>query len=132
MSEANEQTSGAGVEFIVMGLWGLLADIAKALAPHAAPHVAKGIMDAAKDRIGPSNATKLAEETSAELGRQISALQDRLSAAEDRAAAAEARTLATEAELAAQQEQFRKWIIMLLSWNAVVTILLIVLFFLRK
>ena len=115
-----------------MGFWGLLADIAKALAPHAAPHVAKGIVDAAKERIGPLNAGKRAEETSAELGRQVSALQDRLSAAEDRAAAAEARTLAAESELSTQQEQFRKWLIVLLSWNAVVTILLIVLFFLRK
>lgn len=70
--------------------------------------------------------------TSAELGRQVSALQERLSAAEDRAAAAEARTLTAEAELAAQQERFRKWLIALLGWNALLTILLIVLFFLRK
>jgi len=115
-----------------MGFWGLLADIARVLAPHAAPHVAKGIVNVAKDRIGPSNASKRAEETSAELGRQISTLQERLSAAEDRAAAAEARTIAGEAELAAQQEQFRKWLIVLLSWNVVMTIVVIVLFFLRK
>ena len=115
-----------------MGFWGLLADIARVLAPHAAPHVAKGIVNVAKDRIGPSSASKRAEETAGELGRQISALQDRLSAAEDRAAAAESRTLAAEAELVAQQEQFRKWLIVLLSWNALLTILLIVLFFVRK
>ncbi|PYP85813.1 MAG: hypothetical protein DMG65_19945 [Candidatus Angelobacter sp. Gp1-AA117] len=115
-----------------MGFWGLLADIAKALAPHAAPHVAKGVVSIAKDRMGNSGGSRRAEETATELGRQVVALQDRLSAVEDRAAAAEARTLAAEAELAAQHEQFKKWLIVLLGWNALLTILLIALFFFRK
>ena len=115
-----------------MGLWGLLADIAKALAPHAAPHVAKGIVAAAKDRIGPSSAIKRAEETKDELDRQISALQQRLSSAEDRLATAENRALAAETQLAVQWQQFRKWLFVLLGWNILFTILLIVLFFFRR
>lgn len=120
-----------------MGLWSLLAEIAKALVPHAAPHVARGVVTLAKDRIGPLAASRRVEEArveeaKAELGRQLSDLQERLAAAEDRAATAEARALAAEAEFAAQLQQLRRWILALLAWNVVVTILVILLFFIRR
>jgi hypothetical protein len=107
-----------------MGLWGVLFEIAKAVVPHAAPHVARAVVDAAKDRraAGETARTQDAlQPTNADLAAALNYLEQRLSAAEERAATAEQQLTLAEARMADQWATARKWAIALLVWNGAVT-----------
>jgi hypothetical protein len=111
-----------------MGLWGVLLEIAKAVVPHAAPHVARAVVDAAKDRRAASELARTPESlqpTNADLAAALNYLEQRLSAAEDRAATAEQKLALAEARMADQWAMARKWAIALLAWNGAVTAALV-------
>jgi hypothetical protein len=112
-----------------MGLWGVLLEIAKAMAPHAAPHVARAVVDAAKERRAANEAarTQRAEPSNDDLAGALDYLEQRLSAAEDRADVAEQKLALLQARLADQWVATRKWAVALIAWNALVTLALIVL-----
>jgi hypothetical protein len=112
-----------------MGLWGVLFEIAKAVVPHAAPHVARAVVDAAKDRRAAANEIERSQDgpqpTAADVAAALIYLERRLSAAEDRAAVVEQKLSLSEARMADQWATARKWAIALLAWNGVVTVALI-------
>lgn len=107
-----------------MGLWGILLEIARAVVPHAAPHVARAVVDAAKERRAAGEAGRTlpsAQPSNESLAGALVYLEQRLSAAEERAATAEQRLALAEAEMADKWAYARKWAIGLLVWNALVT-----------
>jgi hypothetical protein len=111
-----------------MGLWGVLLEIAKAVVPHAAPHVARAVVDAAKERRAASEtagAQDSLQPTNTDLAAALTYLEQRLSAAEERAATAEQKLSLAEARMADQWATARKWAIALLAWNGAVTVGLI-------
>ena len=114
-----------------MGFWGLLADIARAVAPHAAPHVARGIVNAARERMAPANAEHEAAKTD-DLKQSLEAIQGKLSVIEERAAVAESHAFTAASQLARFQMQIRNWLVILLAWNLLVAALLVYLLFFRK
>jgi len=116
-----------------MGLWGVLLEIVRAVTPHAAPHVAKVVVDAARERMS----SREKQEDSA--AQEISGLICRLELLEQRAIAADQRAAQAEEQLArVQAEQTRKWasvrlwLIALLAWNAALTGLVIYFALARK
>lgn len=114
-----------------MGLWSVLLEIAKAVAPHAAPHVARAVVDRVKERgaaVETARSESGLEPTNQNLADAVTYLDQRLSATEDRAAVAEQKLALVEARTADQWTSARKWAIGLLAWNVVVTAALIVLF----
>lgn len=113
-----------------MGFWGVLWELARAVVPHAAPHVARAVADAARERRAASEASRtltLPQPSNENLAAGLSDLEHRFSLAEERAAAAEERLALAEERMASQWAAARKWFIILLSWNAAVTVALIVL-----
>jgi hypothetical protein len=115
-----------------MGFWSLLGTIARAVAPHAAPHIAKGVVDAARERMGSRNPNQPQEVNADDLNRALATFHERLTIAEERASALETRTILAEAEVARQRAQMKILILALLSWNLLLTVLVIWLFVLRK
>jgi hypothetical protein len=122
-----------------MGLWGVLWEIVKAVGPHAAPHVARAMTQrkntAESDRRTHAAVKEIAQEFST-LEERVQASEERVAAAErnsiaaeERAAAAEEKLTLTQAQMAVQWSAVRKWFIILLAWNALVTALLIFLLF---
>jgi hypothetical protein len=113
-----------------MGIWGVLWELARAVVPHAAPHVARAVADRAKERraVGDGARTLTVPQPSNEtLAAALSDHERRLSDAEERAAATEQKLDLTEARMADQWLAARKWAMILIAWNAVVTVALIVL-----
>lgn len=111
-----------------MGFWGVLLELARAVVPHAAPHVARAVVDAAKERraTNPSFRTPSAGQPSNQsLADAISYLERRLAAAEDKSQAAEERLLTMEREAAERWEYARKLAMGLIVWNGLVTATLI-------
>lgn len=115
-----------------MGFWNLLAGIARAVAPHAAPHIARGVVDAARERMGVRNANPRPDVDPDDLNRALASLHERLVMAEERSAALETRAVLAEGELARQRAQIKIWFLALLAWNILLTLLVVWLFFLRK
>jgi hypothetical protein len=111
-----------------MGLWGVLWEIVKAVAPHTVPHVARAVTNAAKDRRADELA-RLHAAPADDLYGRVESLEQRLEAAERRAATAEMRLAAYLDEFSRKWESSRKWIIALLAWNALVTAALLFLLF---
>lgn len=111
-----------------MGLWGVLWEIVKAVAPHTVPHVARAVTNAAKDRHAAEQARLPAAPTD-DLYSRVELLEQHLEAAQRRAAAAEIRLAAYLDDLSRKWESGRKWIIALLIWNAAVTAALLFLLF---
>jgi hypothetical protein len=103
-----------------MGLWGVLLEFARAVVPHAAPHVARAVVDAAKERRAAAEAART-EPSTEDLAGALTYLEQRLSAAEEKAATAEQRLSLIQAQMAGEWAIARKWLIGLLVWNAVVT-----------
>jgi hypothetical protein len=103
-----------------MGLWGVLLEIARVVVPHAAPHVARAVVDAAKERRAASEAARI-EPSTEDLAGALSYLEQRLSAAEEKAATAERNLSLAQAQMADEWAMARKWLIGLLVWNALVT-----------
>lgn len=108
-----------------MGLWSVLFEIVKTAATHAAPHVARGAVDIARERM---NAGKSAPQGSGPLDQISAQLNQVLAEYDQRLAAAEQRALAAEQTLAVLREDWTRkwasaqiWIIALLCWNTVMT-----------
>lgn len=115
-----------------MGLWSVLFEIVKAVAPHAAPHVTKAVVNAAKDRMGGKGAPEIAPLSNEELASLLAALERRVTAAETRASAAEQELETIQTEFARKWKSASIWVIALMAWNGVLTVLLIYLAFFRK
>lgn len=114
-----------------MGFWSILGEIAKAIAPHAAPHVARGIVNAARERMGNNNSTETTN-PSDEFAEALASINDQLSIIEERAAAAEAAALALQTEMARQWKKVGVWLFVLLIWNLLLTALIVYLLFIHK
>jgi hypothetical protein len=111
-----------------MGFWGVLLELARAVVPHAAPHVARAVVDAAKERRAASaagNSRSVDQPSNESLAEAISYLERRLSVVEEKASELEEKFLAAEARMAKRWEDARKLAIGVIAWNAVVTALLI-------
>jgi hypothetical protein len=115
-----------------MGFWNLLGTIARAVAPHAAPHLSKAVVDAARERMGSRNANQPQDVNVDDLNRALATFHERLTVAEERASALETRTILAEAEVVRQRAQIKIWVVSLLAWNLLLTVLVIWLFVLRK
>lgn len=111
-----------------MGLWGVLWEIVKAVAPHTVPHVARAVTNAARDRRAEEQ-SRLPTAPTDDLYSRMESLEQRLEAAQKRAAAAEIRLAAYLDEFSRKWDSGRKWIIALLAWNALVTAALLFLLF---
>jgi hypothetical protein len=107
-----------------MGLWGVLLEIARAVVPHAAPHVARAVADAAKERRAASEAART-RPSAEDLAGALSYLDQRLAAVEEKAATAEQRLSLAEAERTEERAIARKWFIGFIVWSALVTAALI-------
>jgi hypothetical protein len=108
-----------------MGLWGVLIDILKTAATHAAPHVAKSAVDMARERMNANKADPQAANPVEQLNAILAGFDQRISAAEQRAAAVETQLTALQEFFARKWASARVWMIALLCWNAVLTALLI-------
>lgn len=108
-----------------MGLWGVLLEVLKTAATHAAPHVAKGAVDMARERMASNNPQPPASNPLEELNQVLTSFDQRIAVANQRAVEAEAQIAALQENLAKKVESARIWVIALLSWNAVVTLVVI-------
>lgn len=115
-----------------MGLWGVLIDILKTAATHAAPHVAKSAVDMARERMNASDAARQEGISAEELNHALAVIDQRVAAAEQRAAAAEEQLTAVQEFFARKWASARVWVIALLCWNAVLTGLVIYLVISRR
>ena len=120
-----------------MGFWTILWEIAKAVAPHTAPHVVRVVTDRARERRA-ARELEPQQPSREDLAGAISYLEKRLSAAEERAAAAEDKASLAEQRLALAEARMAdkwtlaaRWVLALLIWNAVTTAIVIYLLFTR-
>lgn len=116
-----------------MGLWGVLLEIVRAVTPHAAPHVAKVVVDAARERMSSREKQEdsAAQEISGLIGR-LELLEQRVIASDQRAAEAEEQMARLQAESARKWASVRLWMFALLAWNAALTGLVIYFALARK
>ena len=114
-----------------MGLWGVLLEVLKTAATHAAPHMARGAVDIARERMASGNPQPQGPTPIEELSQVLTEFDKRIAVANQRAVEAEAQIVALQQELAKKAESARIWVIALLSWNALVTLAVIYLLFRR-
>jgi hypothetical protein len=119
-----------------MGLWSVLFEIVKTAASHAAPHVARGAVDIARERMSanksePQGSGPL-EQLNAQLNQVLSEFDQRLVAAEQRALAAEESLAGLRVDWTRKWASARIWIIALLCWNVVITGIAIYLLIARR
>jgi hypothetical protein len=114
-----------------MGLWGVLIEVLKTAATHAAPHMARGAVDIARERMGANNPQPQGPNPIEELSQVLTSFDQRIAVANQRAVETEAQIVALQHELARKAESARIWVIALLSWNALVTIAVIYVLFRR-
>jgi hypothetical protein len=114
-----------------MGLWGVLLEVLKTAATHAAPHMARGAVDIARERMGANNHQPQGPNPIEELSQVLTSFDQRIAVANQRVVEAEAQIVALQQELERKAESARIWVIALLSWNALVTIAVIYLLFRR-
>jgi ribosome-binding protein aMBF1 (putative translation factor) len=114
-----------------MALWGVLIDILKTAASHAAPHVARTAVDMARERINATTQKPVPDPVEA-LNQVLSNFDQRIANAEQRAAAAEEQVAAIEQAWVRKWESARIWIIVMLSWSGLMTVAVLYLLFLRK
>ena len=115
-----------------MGLWGVLLEVLKTAATHAAPHMAKGAVDIARERMGANNPPPQGPNPIEELNEVLTSFDKRIAVANQRAVEAEAQLVALQQDLARKAESARIWVIALLSWNAVVTLVVVYLLLSRR
>lgn len=116
-----------------MALWGVLIDILKTAATHAAPHVARTAVDMARERMAansPAQAT--AEDFARELSAALAGFDQRLLAAEQRAAGAEQQLITMRESFERKWNSLRLWLIGLLVWNAALLGILVYLLATRR
>lgn len=104
-----------------MGLWSVLFEIVKTAASHAAPHVARGAVDIARERMNAGKSGPQGPGPLDQLNQVLSEFDQRLAAAEQRAVAAEEALSALGEDWTRKWASARIWIIALLCWNAVMT-----------
>jgi hypothetical protein len=104
-----------------MGLWGVLLDIVKTAATHAAPHVARSAVDMARERMNANRVEPQDADALEQLKQLFSEFDQRIAAAEERATAAEQRLTRWEQDSDRKWSSARLWIIGLLVWNALLT-----------
>lgn len=106
-----------------MGFWGVLLELARAVVPHAAPHVARAVVDRAKERRAAesSRSTETPQPSNESLAHAISYLEHRLAVTEEKASAAEELRIASEARAAERWTRTKKVLTALIAWNAIVT-----------
>lgn len=113
-----------------MGFWGVLWELARAVVPHAAPHVARVVVDAAKERRAAnasSRQTSAAQPTNESLADAIAYLEQRLTVAEEKSTEWENKFLDAEKQMAERWQSARKVVSALIIWNACVSAALIAL-----
>ncbi len=115
-----------------MGLWGVLFELVRAVVPHAAPHVTRAVVNAAKDRMASRNAGEIEAPSNQDLASLLASLERRVTSAETRASAAEQDLESTQTEFARKWNSARIWVIALLAWNALLTAITIYLLVARK
>jgi hypothetical protein len=115
-----------------MGLWGVLLEIVKTAATHAAPHVARSAVDMARERMNANKADPQGADAVEQLNRVFSEIEQRISTAEQRAMAAEERLAASQQEWSRKWVSARTWIISLLCWNGAMTAIVIYLLLARR
>ncbi|HKT49345.1 MAG TPA: hypothetical protein VJV96_03560 [Candidatus Angelobacter sp.] len=119
-----------------MGLWSVLFEIVKTAATHAAPHVARGAVDIARERMSANKSEPqgpgLLDELNAQLNQVLSHFEQRLATAEQRALAAEESLAGLREDWTRKWTSARIWILGLLCWNVVITGLAIYLLIARK
>ncbi len=104
-----------------MGLWGVLLDIVKTAATHAAPHVARSAVDMARERMNANRVEPQDTEAIEQLRQLFSEFDRRIAAAEERATAAEERLAQWQQDWDRKWASARVWVIALLVWNALLT-----------
>jgi hypothetical protein len=115
-----------------MGLWGVLFDIVKTAASHAAPHVARSAVDMARERMNASRAEPKGPDAVEQLNRVLAEFDQRIAAADQRSATAEEQLVALEEGWTRKWASARIWIFALLSWNVVVTGIVVYLIFAHR
>ncbi|HLW54994.1 MAG TPA: hypothetical protein VKW06_19325 [Candidatus Angelobacter sp.] len=117
-----------------MAFWGILLELARAVVPHAAPHVARAVVDAAKERRAGTGPRPASQPSNQSLADAISYLEGRLSSVEEKAVDLQEKLEAVEKHAAERWEYARKLAIGLLVWNGIVTaaLLTIVIFMLVR
>ncbi|HEX2328253.1 MAG TPA: hypothetical protein VHN74_05995 [Candidatus Angelobacter sp.] len=113
-----------------MALWGVLIDILKTAATHAAPHVARSAVDLARERMN-ATAQKPGPDPVEALNQVLSNFDQRIALAEQRATAAEEQLAALQQSWMRKWESARVWIIVLLSWSGLMTLAVLYLLFFR-
>jgi negative regulator of replication initiation len=114
-----------------MGLWGVLFEIVKTAASHAAPHVARSAVDMARERMN-ARAEPQSRDAVEQLNRVLAEFDQRIAAEEQRAVAAERELLVAQEDWARKWASARVWIISLLCWNLAITALVLYLVFARR
>jgi septal ring factor EnvC (AmiA/AmiB activator) len=136
---ASVPIKAASEDLAIMGLWGVLWEIVKAVGPHAAPHVARAMTQ----RKSTAESDRRTHAAVKEIAQEFSTLEERVQAAEERAGAAERNSIAAEERAASAEEKLalaqaqmadqwaaaRKWFIALLAWNALMAAALLFLLF---
>jgi hypothetical protein len=115
-----------------MGLWGVLLEIVKTAASHAAPHVARSAVDMARERMNANKAEPQGPDPVEQLNRVLAEFDQRIAAAEQRAIAAEEQLGVAQGNWMRRWASARMWIITLLCWNMVVSALVIYLLLARR
>lgn len=115
-----------------MGLWGVLFEIVKTAASHAAPHVARSAVDMARERMNANRAEPQSRDAVDQLNRVLAEFDQRIAAEEQRAVAAERELLVAQEDWARKWASARIWIISLLCWNLSITALVLYLVFARR
>lgn len=103
-----------------MALWGVLIDILKTAASHAAPHVARTAVDMARERMN-ATAQKPGPDPVEALNQVLSEFDQRIAASEQRASAAEEQLTAMQQAWSRKWDSARIWIIVLLAWSVLMT-----------
>jgi hypothetical protein len=115
-----------------MGLWGVLFEIVKTAASHAAPHVARSAVDMARDRMNASKPEPKGPDPVEQLNRVLAEFDQRIAAADQRAATAEEQLIAARQDWTRKWSSARIWIIALLCWNVGITGIVLYLLFGRR
>jgi hypothetical protein len=115
-----------------MGLWSVLFEIVKTAATHAAPHVARGAVDIARERMNANRTEPQGPGPMEQLNQVLTEFDQRLAAAEQRATAAEETLAVLRDDWNRKWASARIWIIALLCWNTVMTGLAVYLLVARR
>ena len=104
-----------------MGLWGVLLELVKTAATHAAPHVARSAVDMARERMNANRVEPQDADAIEQLKQLFFDFDQRIAAAEQRAIAAEERLSQWQQDWDRKWASARIWVVALLVWNALLS-----------